>query len=202
MVSKSVIDLSKEELNDLMYGLVIPRPIAWVSTLSKENVANLAPFSFFNIISVHPPVIMFAVTLSSKTNPQGHKDTLINIIETKEFVVNFVSVDFFGAMVRTGSPLEPHIDEFEYASLKKIGSDKISVPRVAGARASLECRLNRKFAIGDAVAIFGNVVQIHVDNMVLSDGKPIAERLQPISRLGGPYYSCLGHIMLPHKQDR
>lgn len=197
MLSKSVADLSHKELTSLMFGLVVPRPIAWVSTLSSTGVANLAPHSFFNIVSAHPPILMFASTLSSKFDEQGRKDTLRNILATKEFVVNFASANLFKEVVASGDPLAPEVDEFEHASLQKLKSDEVAPPRVAGARAAMECRLNREMQIGDAVVIFGDVVRVHVDPEMLDEGRPVATRLEPLARLGGFYYSKLGEVIQP-----
>lgn len=197
MFSRNVAELSDKELSSLMLGLVVPRPIAWVSTVSATGIANLAPHSFFNMASIHPPILMFSSTLSSKFDPQGRKDTLRNILDTKEFVVNFASADMFKQVVASGDPLEPQVDEFEHAALQKLTSDEVAPPRVAGARASLECRLNKKVPVGDAVIIFGDVVRIHVDPGMLDEGRPSAKQLEPLARLGGWYYSTLGEIMQP-----
>ena len=116
-------------------ALVVPRPIGWISSLSENGVANLAPYSFFNAVSGAPPFIMFS--------SYGRKDSQINIEATGEFVVNMAVAELKDALNRTSAPFEPDIDEFERAGLEKAGCHNVAVPRVADSPVALECILNQ-----------------------------------------------------------
>lgn len=191
LLNVSVDDLTDGEKSRLLLSLVIPRPIAWVSTVSADGHPNLAPHSFYTIVSAHPPIVMFASTLSSRFRPDGQKDTLANILETGEFVINFASKDLLTEIVVTAGQFAPDFDEFDAASLKKLASVDVAPPRVAAARAALECRLHHTLPMGDAICVFGDVVRFHVDDDMLEDGRPSALDLQPIARLGGAHYGTL-----------
>ena len=193
--------LSGRELSFLMTGLIVPRPIAWVSSLNQNGGANLAPHSYFNAVSSSPPVVMFSSTRSSRHHPDGRKDTLRNIDKSGEFVVSLVSVDLAQAMNQTSAEVGPNIDEFDLAGLAKAPSARVAPPRVAAARAALECRLHGMLEIGDATAVFGEVVYVHVDPGAWRDGRVDSEGLDPLSRLGGSLYAPLGPIMSMQKPD-
>jgi flavin reductase (DIM6/NTAB) family NADH-FMN oxidoreductase RutF len=195
MLSLDISAASAEEIGRLIYGLVVPRPIAWISTISSDGQANLAPHSFFNAVSCHPPILTFASTHPARGGPKARKDTLVNVLSTKEFVVNFVSRDLLAPMVTTGREVGPETDEFELAGLEKKASAAVRPPRVALAKAALECRLHSTAEIGDATVVYGEVVHVHLSEEMLTDGRPDARLLQPVSRLGGALYGCLGDIV-------
>jgi flavin reductase (DIM6/NTAB) family NADH-FMN oxidoreductase RutF len=195
-----VIEIDPASLDEhaatrLMLGIIVPRPIAWVATLGADGVANLAPHSYFNAVSSAPPVLMFASTHSSRHHPQGRKDTLRNIEATREFVVNLVSEGLLAAMNVTSAMVAPGIDEFELAGLAKAPSIRVKPPRVAAAKLALECRLQSLHEVGDATAIFGDVLYVHIADEVWRDGRCDAAALRPMSRLGGAAYATLGSIV-------
>lgn len=190
-----VASATASELRHIIYGLVLPRPIAWVSTLAPNGCANLAPHSFFNAVSVAPPVVMFSSTHSSRHDPSGRKDTVRNIETGREFVINFVSEDLLAPMVATSAEVPPDVDEFDLAGLAKLPSTSVRPPRVAVAKAALECRVHGMLEIGDATAIFGEVVTAHVLEEACRDGRPDAARLRPVARLGGALYTTLGDVL-------
>jgi len=187
--------IEPRELGFLMTGLIVPRPIAWVSTVAAEGSANLAPHSYFNAVSSAPPILMFSSTHSSRHRADHRKDTLVNIEETGEFVVNLVSEDLLGAMNETSAEAPPGVDEFELAKLAKAPSVKVRPPGVAQARAALECRTSRIVEIGDASVVFGEVVWVRLSRRIWRDGRVDAGGLQPVSRLGGSLYASLGTIV-------
>jgi flavin reductase (DIM6/NTAB) family NADH-FMN oxidoreductase RutF len=201
MVTIDPQDLSGRELSFLMTGLIVPRPIAWVSSLNQNGRANLAPHSYFNAVSSSPPVVMFSSTHSSRHHPDGRKDTLRNIKTRGEFVVSLVSCELAEAMNQTSAEVGPDIDEFTLAGLAKAPSTRVAPPRVAAARAALECRLHRTLEIGDATAVFGEVVYLHVLEGAWRDGRVDPEGLDPLSRLGGSLYASLGPLMSMQKPD-
>jgi flavin reductase (DIM6/NTAB) family NADH-FMN oxidoreductase RutF len=187
--------LTEREIAWLMLGVVVPRPIAWVSTLAADGTANLAPHSYFMAVSSHPPIVMFVSTHSSRHDPAGRKDTLRNVEAMQEFVVNLVSEDLLEAMNRTAEEVPPEIDEFALAALEKSPSVRVKPPRVARARIALECRQRALVEMGDATVIFGDVLYVHIADEVWRDGRVDAASLQPMARLGGSSYATLGKII-------
>lgn len=183
-------------LYKLMIGMVVPRPIAFVSSLDANGVRNLAPFSFFMACSADPPVVCFVA--SHRAGPLPAKDTLTNILATKEFVVNIVSEEFAEKMNLTSAEVAPEVDEFEISGLTSLSSDLVRPPRVAESHAQMECRLRQTLPISNKTGaantiIFGDVLRFHVDEAVLVDGgdgfKIDPDKLRAIGRMGGATYS-------------
>ena len=185
-------DILFQEAHKLMIGSIIPRPIALVSTISKEDRVNLAPFSYFNGVCSKPPTIVFCPARRGWDGKE--KDTLVNIRETEEFVVNIVSESFAEKMVACSTDFDPDIDEYEISNLSKINSKKIRPPRVEEAKISFECTLNQIVEIGDGGAgsgfiVIGTIVLFHVDDSVYDNGKIKLQNLNPLGRLAGNSYS-------------
>ncbi|NOZ03121.1 MAG: flavin reductase family protein [FCB group bacterium] len=181
----------------LLTGAIVPRPIAFVSTVSAEGIRNIAPFSFFNGVCSNPPTIMFSLTI--RTTDGKEKDTLVNIRATKEFVVNIVSEDFAGQMVAAATEYPSETDEFEMTGLTPVPSEKVAPPRLGEARVSFECRLNQIVEIGDGTPgcgfiVIGTVVLYHIRDEVYRDGRILLEKLQPIGRLAGHNYCRVSDI--------
>ncbi|MGH2752123.1 MAG: flavin reductase family protein [Actinomycetota bacterium] len=165
----------------LLTSLVVPRPIAWVSTMSPEGVRNVAPHSYFNAISSNPLVVHFTST--------GVKDTLRNVRATQEFVVNIVSASVAEQMNLTAADFPPDEDEFAWANLGDEPSKSVRPPRVARAAGAFECTLNRIVSIGNGHMVFGDVRNVVVDEAIMRDGRVVPELLDPIGRLGGSWYT-------------
>ena len=185
-------DILFQETHKLMIGSIVPRPIALVSTISKEDKVNLAPFSYFNGVCSKPPTIVFCPARRGWDGKE--KDTLVNIRETEEFVVNIVSESFAEKMVACSTDFDPDIDEYEVSNLSKINSKKIRPPRVEEAKISFECTLNQIVEIGDGGAgsgfiVIGTIVLFHVDDSVYDNGKIKLKNLNPLGRLAGNSYS-------------
>jgi len=123
--------LSPRDMSHLMNGVVVPRPIAWVSTIDVDGNRNLAPHSYFNAVSCEPPIVQFTSTHSSQHDPAGYKDTLRNVRATGEFVINVVSEELLDAMNTTAIDSPPGVDEFQLAGLEAIASARVRPPRGA-----------------------------------------------------------------------
>lgn len=171
----------------LLTSLVVPRPIAWVSTLSEAGIRNLAPHSYYNIISSHPPIVHFTSS--------GQKDTLRNVRATGEFVVNVVSHDLLEAMNTTAADFPPGEDEVAWVGLDTLPSDTVDPPRVAAARAALECRVREELSMGNGTMVFGDVLRVHVADHVWRDGRVATDLLQPVGRLSGGGYTLVDEVV-------
>ena len=187
---------SQKDVYKILTGSVIPRPIGWISSISKDGILNLAPFSFFNAVGEDPPHVMFSTVRSGNIN----KDTLNNVLETKQFVVNMATEELVEAMNASSVNLPPEGNEFEYAGLTPIASDLISPPRVKESPISFECELVHHYSLeghkdGGATIMIGRIVMFHVDESVLlPDYKINQETYRPIARLAGYNYAKLGEI--------
>lgn len=186
--------LGTRDMYEWMITTIIPRPIAWVSTISPEGVTNLAPFSFFQGVCARPPTLLFCPANDRRGNP---KDTLRNIRETREFVVNLVSSAQVEAMNATSATLPYGESEFARFGVDPVPSRRVRPPRVSGSPVAFECELDRIIDVGEGPVaghvVLGRIVQFHVDDAVLgSDGKPDPERLGLVGRLGRDEYAELG----------
>ena len=176
----------------LLNSVVVPRPIAWVSTRSPEGIDNLAPHSFFTISSVTPPVVQFTSI--------GEKDSLRNAEATGEFVVCLCPEDLVEQVNRTGTDYPRDVSEFDAAGLTREPSRLVAPPRVAESPVALECRLFGTKAFGPngsragSVVVFGEVVWVAVDERVLRDDRPEITLLKPLARLGANQWSTIGQI--------
>jgi flavin reductase (DIM6/NTAB) family NADH-FMN oxidoreductase RutF len=181
---------SPSDIYKLMIGMVVPRPIAFVSSLDEDGVRNLAPFSYFMACTADPPVVCFVS--GYRKSETATKDTLRNIVATKEFVVNIVSEEFADKMNLTSAEVPPEIDEFDLAGLTPMPSDLVRPPRVGESHAQMECRLRQLLPIGDApgggTVIFGDVLRFHVDESVVDGYKIDPAKLNAVGRMGGPTY--------------
>ncbi|MBC7374594.1 MAG: flavin reductase family protein [Frankiales bacterium] len=171
----------------LLNSVVVPRPIAWVSTRSASGVDNLAPHSFFTISSVVPPVVQFTSV--------GHKDSLRNAQATGEFVVSLCPEALVEQVNLTGTDYPPDISEFDAVGLTREASRLVAPPRVAESPVALECRVvGTKDFGGGSVVVFGEVVWAVVDEAVLREDRPEIGLLKPLARLGADEWSTIGEI--------
>lgn len=161
----------------LLTAVVVPRPIAWVTTLSADGVVNLAPHSFFTVACRRPPIVQFSSV--------GKKDTLRNALATEEFVVNLASASLLAQVNASAARFEPDQSEAEALGIETEPSLTVRPPRVCRSPVSIECRLHSTNELGDSTAILGTVTMITVEREVLDDdGHPVFERLDPLARLG------------------
>ncbi|WP_380788328.1 flavin reductase family protein [Sphingomonas sp. R86521] len=171
--------------HDPLNAIVAPRPIGWVSSLSADGVANLAPYSFFNLFNYRPPLIGFS--------SMGWKDSVANIAATGEFVWNLVTRDLGDAMNATAANVAADVDEFALAGIETLPSLHVKPPRVAASRAQFECKVTQIVRLQtkegtelDQWLVLGEAVAIHIDAATLEDGVYQTARAQPILRGGGP----------------
>ncbi len=189
-------ELEQKAIYKLLSGIVIPRPIGWVSSISEEGIVNLAPFSFFNAVGDDPPHVMFSAGRSANAN----QDTVKNVLTTRQFVVNMVTEELVEQMNMTAQAIPPHESEFDFAKLTPIPSLKVKPPRVKESPITMECELvhhytleNSKF--GGSTILVGKIILFHIDErMMLDDYKINQDNYQPISRLAGSNYSKIGEI--------
>jgi len=179
------------DIYKLMVGVIVPRPIAFVSTISADGIRNLAPFSFFTGISANPPVICFSPMIRGADS--SRKDTLCNIEAVKEFVVNVVSEEFASQMNVCSTEFPPDVDEFAASGLTPIPSDLVKPPRVKESRINMECRLLQIIDVSSkplgGSLVLGEVLRFHVDDALIDNYKVDPDKLHPIGRMGGPTYT-------------
>ncbi|MDP9887798.1 flavin reductase family protein [Pseudarthrobacter enclensis] len=178
--------LGPRDFYKFLTSVVVPRPIAWVSSTSAAGVDNLAPHSFFTVASVDPPVVQFTSV--------GEKDSLRNIEATGEFVVNLAPASLIQEVNATGTNFSADVDEFDAAGLSREPSTVVRPPRVKESPAVLECTLHQTIRVGDCVLVLGLVVHGSVSSRVLKGSHPDAALLDPLSRLGGDEWATLGPI--------
>lgn len=194
MQSFSAADLSPTENHKLLAGSVVPRPIAWVSTVDTNGVRNLAPYSWFTAVSANPPVVCFCPALrEAKDGLRATKDTLENVRAVGEFVVNIVSDETVEAMNQTAAQLPPKEDEFLRAGVTAVPSEMVRPPRVEEAKVQMECRLRQIVEISGLVGggsiVLGEVVRFHINDAVLGPGFHIVQaELRAVGRMAGATY--------------
>lgn len=178
MISRRVFAPGDEGVNiyRLLTALVVPRPIAWVSTISADGVGNLAPHSFFTVACATPPIVQFTSVRV--------KDTLRNVRATGEFVVNLAPRWMLDDVNASSASFEPDVDEAAEVGVRMEPSDRVSPARVVDSPAALECTLHSTVELGDSTIVLGNVVAITIRPEVLEGDHPAMARLQPLSRLG------------------
>lgn len=189
-------EMDQKSIYKLLTGTIIPRPIGWISSISEEGIFNLAPFSYFNAVGDDPPHVMFSASRSNNTI----KDTLDNVLKTKQFVVNMVTEDLVNQMNQTAHPIPAHESEFDFANLIPIASIKVKPPRVMRSPVAMECELVHHYTLenhknGGSTILIGKVVMFHIDDAILlEDTKINLDVYKPVARLAGANYSKLGEI--------
>ena len=179
-------ELSTYKFYKLLTAVIVPRPIAWVSSVSSAGVDNLAPHSFFTVACVDPPVVQFTSV--------GRTDSLNNVEATGEFVVNLACESLFEQVNATGTNFPAEISEFDAVGLEREPSRRVRPPRVAASPVALECVLHAMMSFGNCTVVFGRVVHAAVDSAVLEGTHPRIEALQPLSRLGRNEWGTAGRI--------
>jgi flavin reductase (DIM6/NTAB) family NADH-FMN oxidoreductase RutF len=178
---------------DPFKALVAPRPIGWISTLGRNGVVNLAPYSFFNAVSTDPHYLMFASS--------GRKDSQRNAEETGEFVCSLATYDLREAMGRTSVPVGPEVDEMQLAGLTPARSRLVAPPRVKESPVAFECRYHRTIELpgknggpGTHAIVLGQVIGVHIADEVIVEGKVDITRLRPLARLGYRDYAVIDQV--------
>lgn len=212
-ISLSPDDFTADEMYFVLRDAIIPRPIAWVSSIDAQGNTNIAPFSFFNVCSPTPPVLGFSC------GPRGEdrssdgwalKDTWANIRATREFVINLVPESMADEMVRTSDPLPPGASEFQHAGLTPVASTRVKPPRVAGVPVAYECVLREGIALGRSTWVMGDVVQVHINaRCYAGEKRGFRHRvdvlsqtdMRPYARLGSNFYARLREIETLQRRD-
>ncbi|MGA8742284.1 MAG: flavin reductase family protein [Terracidiphilus sp.] len=194
--SKSIISFDpsghpQRQIYKLMTGIIVPRPIALVSTVDAAGNVNLAPFSFFAGVGSAPPTVLFCPALRpAGTEKAGQrKDTLRNVEETREFVINVVSAEIASQTNITAAEVGPEVDEFKLSGLTPLASEVVKAPRVAESPAQMECRLMQVIYTGDkpasGVVVLGEVVRFHVREDLVEDFRVDPAGLDAVGRMAG-----------------
>jgi flavin reductase (DIM6/NTAB) family NADH-FMN oxidoreductase RutF len=195
MVSINPANCEPRQVYKLMTGIIVPRPIALVSTVDRAGAANLAPFSFFSGVGSNPPTVLFcpALRLAGEPDqgfrPEMRKDTLRNVEETGEFTINVVSETMVSAANATAADVPPDVDEFQLGGLTPVPSEVVRPPRVAESPAQMECRLLQVIytsrAPGGGVIVLGEVVRFHLRDGLLEDFRVDPDELDAVGRMAG-----------------
>jgi flavin reductase (DIM6/NTAB) family NADH-FMN oxidoreductase RutF len=195
MLSLNPADCLPRQVYKLMTGIIVPRPVALVSTLDRNGVLNLAPFSFFTGVGSLPPTVLFCPSVRSAANltkldlPDLRKDTLRNVEETGEFVVNIVSDSIAPAANATAAEVPPEVDEFALSGLTPLASEAVRPPRVAESPAQMECKLLQVIYTsrepGAGVIVLGEIVRMHVRESLVDDFRVDPAGLDAVGRMAG-----------------
>lgn len=177
----------------LLCGIVVPRPIAWITSVSEAGIVNAAPFSSYNYVAHSPP--MLAVNIGSRGG--ALKDTARNIEKGREFVVNVATVGNMETMHKTSAEFAPDASEAEALGIELLPSHQVKPPRIAMSPVQMECKLSQVVRLGRLNTLYiGEVVAFHL-SIEVYDGRHVdSVKMQPVARLGGPYYAALGEIFL------
>jgi len=180
-------ELSPKDAYRVLEAVVVPRPIAFITTVGPEGIVNAAPYSFFNVVNEDPPMVMFA----GGTGETGKKSTVLNVEITNEFVVNVVTEAILDEVVAASGHYPRTVSELDMTKLRTVPSVAVHAPRVAASPVNLECRLWRQIPLkkGGTVLTIGEVVLIHVDDALLTRGKPDVTKLDAIGRLAGDWFA-------------
>lgn len=170
------------EIERLVNSVIVPRPIAWVTTVSAEGTLNLAPFSYFQMVSTDPVMVMISFI--------GEKDSWLNIQDTKQFVIHSVRADDVETAVLSSAEVERSVDEIEHLGISLKPSAKVEVPRLASAATAIECVLHSTARVGSGHVVFGEVVHVYVADALLDDHQRIdVAAFSPVGRMGSNYYT-------------
>ena len=183
-------DMDALAVYKLMVSVIVPRPIAFISTISESGIANLSPFSYFMGVSSRPPI----VAVSIARGKDSEKDTMRNIRQTREFVVNIVTRDLAEPMVKSAAPHPPTVSEFAVTGLTPVGSDKVGPPRVKESPIHMECVVTDLVESPGGAAttlVLGRVLRFHVERDLWGEGEVDPRALNPLARLGGDLYATL-----------
>jgi len=182
------------DIYKLLTAVVVPRPIAWVSTVSEDGVVNLAPHSFYNVACARPPIVSFSSV--------GKKDTLRNVVATREFVVNLASAPMIEAINNSSANFAPDQSEVEHLGIEMEPCRTVTPPRVARSPVSIECTLHSTHELGDSTLILGDITMISIADEVILDGHPEFTLLEPLSRLGKNQWALHPEVLAVRRPGR
>ncbi|AXI07833.1 flavin reductase family protein [Oceanobacillus sp. 143] len=195
MLSFDPKENTERENYKLLIGSIIPRPIAFVTSVAKDGTVNAAPFSYFNVVSSNPPMI----SISTQRKNGKRKDTAQNIIDNQAFVVHIVDLENVEEINKTAASLPPNESELALANLTLVDSETISVPGIKEAKVRFECKLEQVIELGQDGSIgtdliIGKIIRFHIDEAIYEEGRINPEALGAVSRLAGHNYAKIGKI--------
>lgn len=186
-------DLSAAAAYALMVGIVVPRPVAWITTVNGAGMVNAAPFSCYTFVCNRPPMLAVSV------GPRGEalKDTAANIAANREFVVNVATEETLAPMHASSAEYPPHESEVAALGLATLASSRVAPPRLECSPIAMECRLERRLDLGETRSglLIAEILMFHVAESLLDGNRVSVERFRPVARLGGPNYATLGRII-------
>jgi flavin reductase (DIM6/NTAB) family NADH-FMN oxidoreductase RutF len=192
-IDLETVDIEPEEGHDLLKMLVVPRPIAWITTLRADGIVNLAPFACYTMLGFGPMMIGLGF---ARAGGIRKKDTLRNIEHSKEFVIHTVTEDLLPKVVETARSAPPGVSKARDTGLTLVPSTSVRVPRIAECAASLECVCEDVTRIGTGHdLVTARVVSVHLDESMFHDGEPNYDRFRPVGRLHDEYFATLGEII-------
>ncbi|MBP1991539.1 flavin reductase family protein [Paenibacillus eucommiae] len=203
MISIDPAGQSERENYKLLVGSIIPRPVAFVTTLSQKGVLNAAPYSYFNIVSANPPMVSISVQRKNGLP----KDTSRNAVDTGAFVVHISDESYIEQINQAAASLPPEESEVSFAGLTPVESTKIAVPGIAEANIRMECVLEHAIPLGGTIEspacdlLIGRVVCFHINESLYENGHIDPQGLKPVSRLAGSYYAKLGAMFAMDRPD-
>ncbi|MBI0537280.1 flavin reductase family protein [Roseomonas sp. KE2513] len=179
----------------LIVGCVVPRPVAWITTVDGEGRVNAAPFSSYNYVATSPP--MLGVNIAARAGDGAMKDTARNILASREFVVNVATEATMEAMHGSAQEFPPEISEAEVLGIDLLPSRHVRAPRIAASPVQMECRLDQIVPLGRGVntLYIGEVVAFHLSPEIYDGSRVDSVKMRPVARLGGPFYAALGEII-------
>ncbi len=192
MISHLLADLSTTQTQMILQNAIAPRPIAFVSTIDEAGNINLSPFSFFNMFSANPPIVIFSPAKRVRDNTSKH--TLENVLAIKECVINMVNYDMVQQMSLASTDYPKGVNEFTKAGFTALASDLVKPPRVKESPVQMECKVREIIALGDAPGagnlVIAEILKIHIaENILDADGKIDPTKMEQVARLGGDWYS-------------
>ena len=192
MISHLLADLSTTQTQMILQNAIAPRPIAFVSTIDESGNINLSPFSFFNMFSANPPIVIFSPAKRVRDNTSKH--TLENVLAIKECVINMVNYDMVQQMSLASTDYPKGVNEFTKAGFTALASDLVKPPRVKESPVQMECKVREIIALGDAPGagnlVIAEILKIHIaENILDADGKIDPTKMEQVARLGGDWYS-------------
>jgi flavin reductase (DIM6/NTAB) family NADH-FMN oxidoreductase RutF len=192
--------INERHFFQLFSGALIPRPIAWITTQNEEGTINVAPYSFFGGINTRPPMVMVSIG----THEKNLKHTSANLQRTKECVIHIPSRQHIEAVNKTAHKYDTNVSEAQKAELTLIPSGVINTPSIEGTLVRLECTLNQVIQLPTNQMFVLDVQALYIDDSAMSDGIPDVKKLDPISRIGGNFYTLVGDVIQmihPDKED-
>ncbi len=188
-------NLDRRECHELLVGMVVPRPVAWVSTIGKDGTFNVAPYAFFGVVSSKPPILFVSI---GRQRQGQKKDTLRNIEYARDFVVNVVDEALAESMNQTSADYPSNVSEFKEAGLTPLPGDKVGSPRVAESPISMECKLLQILEFGERPRsnslVIGEIVRAHVRDALYQDGTIDISQLKAVGRMSGDFYCRTGDV--------